>query len=722
MIYSSKIDIPFFPMRFSMKIKRASFDLFLASALGLFVELIFIRWLSSELRMVAFYKNFALIAAFLGLGLGFAITRRKDSFNWYAKAFFPILVLNILLIMILGRTFIGDAVLLNRANTQEYIWAGSTQTLTPMVTTLLDISFYALTFILFVLITLLFIPLGQLTAQKFKKFEPLPGYTINIIGSLVGILLYTLISFLGWPPAIWFLMSGFAGLFLLEKDLPRSRLVTNSILAVVPILLTSLWPTGADQTIWSPYYRIDLSPYASTADPNLKLGYKLSVNKAWHQKLWNLASDFVAENSPIDPDHFRHHQPQYDAPFTLNIPLDDILIVGAGTGNDVAAALRAGAKHITAVEIDPIIFQIGEELHPEQPYADPDRVTQVNQDARSFFRSDTHQYDLVVFGLLDSHSLFSTASSLRLDNFVYTVESLSEVRSLLKEDGLLILSFGIPEENNWVGMRLYKNISAAFGHAPQTYQYISGNIVFVIGRRFITPKIFTNPLITPRPDYVLKADIPITTDNWPYLYLRTRTIPNTYIIALVGIVLVSFLFVRRTLPNFRQFNSHFFFMGTAFFLLETKSITEIALLLGSTWIVNASVIAAILMMIVLANVLVEKRNLTDPRPLYAFLALALVFNFFVPVGNLLGLSFGWRVILASLLQAIPLFFAGMIFAITFSKTRSIEIALGSNMLGAVMGGITEYSSMIFGIRSLYILALIFYLLSAISIFQTKSGD
>ncbi len=705
-----------------MKNNRATFDLFLASALGLFVELIFIRWLSSELRMVAFYKNFALIAAFLGLGLGFAITRRKDSFNWYAKAFFPILVLNIFLIMILGRTFIGDAVLLNRANAQEYIWAGSAKTLTPLVTTLLDISFYGLTFILFGLITLLFIPLGQLTAQKFRKFEPLPGYTVNILGSLAGILLYTLVSFLGWPPAIWFLMSGLAGIYLLDQGLPRKQVITNSALAIVPIVLTLLWPTGAEQTLWSPYYRIDLNPYTSTADHDLELGYELSVNKAWHQKLWNLATDFVAENSQVDPDHFRHHQPQYDAPFSLNIPLDNILIVGAGTGNDVAAALRAGAKQVTAVEIDPLIFRIGEELHPEQPYADPSRVTQINQDARSFFRSDTHQYDLIVFGLLDSHSLFSTASSLRLDNFVYTVESLSEVRALLKEGGLLVLSFGIPEENNWVGLRLYKNISAAFGHAPQTYQYISGNIVFVIGRHFIPQKVFTNPLITPRPDYALQADLPITTDNWPYLYLRNRTIPNTYIIALVGIVLISFLFVRRTLPNFRQFNPHFFFMGTAFFLLETKSITEIALLLGSTWIVNASVIAAILVMIVLANILVEKRNLTNPKPLYALLAIALIFNFLVPVGNLLGLPFVWRVILASLFQAIPLFFAGMIFAMTFRRTTSIEIALGSNMLGAVIGGITEYSSLVFGIRSLYILALIFYALSALPVFRTQSGD
>jgi hypothetical protein len=133
-----------------MKIHKAKFDLFLASALGLFIELVFIRWVSSEIRMVAFYKNFALIAAFLGLGLGFAINRRKEAFQWYEKAYFLILAVNVILILTLGRTKISEAVLLNRANDSEFIWAGSATALSPLVNTFLDISFYVLTFVLFV--------------------------------------------------------------------------------------------------------------------------------------------------------------------------------------------------------------------------------------------------------------------------------------------------------------------------------------------------------------------------------------------------------------------------------------------------------------------------------------------------------------------------------------------------------------------------------------------
>jgi uncharacterized membrane protein len=61
--------------------RRAVFELFLASALGLFLELIFIRWLAAEVRVFAFYKNFALIGAFLGLGLGFATARNTSTFR-----------------------------------------------------------------------------------------------------------------------------------------------------------------------------------------------------------------------------------------------------------------------------------------------------------------------------------------------------------------------------------------------------------------------------------------------------------------------------------------------------------------------------------------------------------------------------------------------------------------------------------------------------------------
>src|SRR6516162_3919265 len=52
-------------------------QLFLFSLLGLFFEMLMIRWLSSEIRIFAYYKNFVLIACFLGFGLGCALCRRR---------------------------------------------------------------------------------------------------------------------------------------------------------------------------------------------------------------------------------------------------------------------------------------------------------------------------------------------------------------------------------------------------------------------------------------------------------------------------------------------------------------------------------------------------------------------------------------------------------------------------------------------------------------------
>lgn len=701
--------------------RRAALELFLVSALGLFIEMIFIRWVASELRVFAFYKNVALIAAFLGLGLGFALRHRAPERHYFGRYFFPLLAITVVVVLLLGRTALSELILLNRADSQEFVWAGAVGATSPLVTTLLDAAFYAILLGLFALITLLFVPLGNLTAHKFAAFKPLPGYTINVVGSLIGILLYTLISFLGWPPAVWFLLSAVTGLYFLPRDGLR-RWTLQIAWAAVPIGLAVAWPTGAAQTLWSPYYRIDITPVQAASDPGLQLGYELSVNQAWHQRLWNLSPAFVAAHYQAAPQHFDVMQSEYDAPYAAAASLDAVLIVGAGTGNDVAGALRAGARHVTAVEIDPVILQIGETLHPEGPYADRARVELVNQDARSFFRHDTHRYDLIVFGLLDSHTLFSTASSVRLDNFVYTQESLQETRALLKDTGLLALSFGVPPQNEWVGLRLYRTLTDVFGHAPQVYEFGNQDIIFLIARDPLPDApLIRDPRVTPRPDYAYRADLSPVTDDWPYLYLQQRAVPTTYILALIGVVLLSLIFIRRVLPDFGQLNFHFFFMGTAFFLLETKSITEMALLFGSTWIVNAVVVAAILTMIVVANLLVERFRLRDPRPFYGLLAAALLFNFVAPVSSFLGLPTGVSIVLAAFTQALPLFFAGVIFAITFSQTGSIGIALGSNLIGSVVGGIVEYASLALGIRVLYLLALLFYGLSALALSRRRAA-
>jgi hypothetical protein len=691
--------------------RKAAFDLFLISALGLFAELVFIRWVASELRVVAFYKNLPLLGAYLGLGLGFAWHRRKPDGRGFETVFFPLLAGIAAAVLILGRTPVGEIILLNPANAQEYFWAGHLPELTPWLRAVLQILLYVFLFGLFTVLAGLFFVLGHRTAAYFAPFRPLAGYTINVAGALCGILAYTAVSFLGWPPAVWFGLAAAAGVYFLPRT-PRGRFALHAALAALPVALTLLWPTGYERTVWSPYYRIDLDPIAAEEDPGVTLGFDLSVNQAWHQRLTNLDPAFVAEHHAADPDYFDGMRAQYDAPYKAAGSLDRVLVVGAGTGNDVAGALRAGAGHVTAVEIDPVILRLGRELHPEAPYADPDRVTLVVDDARSFFRQDAGEYDLIVFGLLDSHTLFATASSVRLDNFVYTLESLSAARRLLADDGLLALSFGAPSGNRWVDERLFRNLADVFGHDPQVYEFPSTDVLFLIRNEPAAAPLIDDPLVLPRPDYVYRADLTPVTDDWPYLYLNNPGLPLTYAIMILGIAAISLLLTRRALPDFRQWSPFYFLMGAAFFLLETRSITEMALLFGSTWMVNAAVIAAILVMILLANALVERTRWNHPLPFYLLLGFSLLFNFLVPSSAFLGWDTVLRVPLAALAQALPLFFAGVIFAIAFRATRSIETALGSNMVGAVLGGLCEYASLALGIRVLVLIAFACYALSA----------
>lgn len=691
--------------------RKAVVELFLVSALGLFAEMVFIRWVASELRVVAFYKNLALLGAYLGLGLGFAWHRRKPDARWFENFYFPLLAAVVLVFLLLARTPAGELILLNPANAQEYFWAGSLPAIAPWVQGLLQVFLYVFLFGLFAVLAALFILLGHLTASRFAPFAPLPGYTVNVAGALFGILAYSAISWLGWPPAAWFLISGAAGVYFLPRA-PRSKFALQSTLAAIPVLLTLFWPTGYARTVWSPYYRIDIEPIAAPNDPAVRLGYDLSVNQAWHQRLTNLDPAFVAQNYAAAPEYFDSMRAQYDTPYRAAESLANVLVVGAGTGNDVAGALRAGAGHVTAVEIDPRILELGRELHPEQPYADPARVTLVVEDARTFFRGDDGKYDLIVFGLLDSHTLFASASSVRLDNFVYTLESLKDARGLLAEGGVIALSFGSPPGNQWVNERLYRNLTDVFGHPPQVYQFPSTDILFLIREAPAPEPLVADPLVLPRPDFTYRADLAPVTDDWPYLYLANPGLPATYAIMILGIALISLLLVRRALPDFRGGSAFFFLMGAAFFLLETRSITEMALLFGSTWMVNAAVVAAILVMILLANALVESVKWENPLPVYVLLGFSLLINFLVPSSAFLGLATSLRVPLAALAQALPLFFAGVIFAMAFRRTESIQTALGSNMIGAVLGGLCEYVSLALGIRVLIVLAFVFYALSA----------
>ncbi len=390
-------------------------------------------------------------------------------------------------------------------------------------------------------------------------------------------------------------------------------------------------------------------------------------------------------------------------------------IVGAGTGNDVAAALRSGAEHVEAIEIDPAILMAGIANHPERPYQDA-RVRAIVNDARSFLRTTNRTYDMVIYGLLDSHTLLSHASSVRLDSYVYTVQGLSEARARLKPGGVLSLSFSVISVE--LGRKIYLMMQDAFdGRPPVCIRAgYDGSIIFLQAR--------DNDLVLPAQllqetefhevtsllaDPALKADV--STDDWPFFYMPRRIYPLSYLM-MVGMMLVlSFLMTASFFAERPQFSQvPFFLLGAGFMLVETKGITELGLTFGNSWQVIGVVIAGILVMAFLANWVVQRLRIQ--RPLVPYLLL------------LASLSLGWLIagrggfpstplgrLEATIVLTSPIFFSGIVFSTLLGSRGRIAGIMAVNLLGAMCGGLLEYNSMYFGFRALYVIAIVLYSLA-----------
>src|SRR5262245_53247108 len=73
--------------------KRA-LDIFLISVFGLFLELMLIRWIGTEVRIFAYLQNTVLIVCFLGLGMG-CFTSKQPVY--LRNVLLPLAVLTVLL-------------------------------------------------------------------------------------------------------------------------------------------------------------------------------------------------------------------------------------------------------------------------------------------------------------------------------------------------------------------------------------------------------------------------------------------------------------------------------------------------------------------------------------------------------------------------------------------------------------------------------------------------
>lgn len=681
---------------------RQRLKLFLASFLLLYFELVFIRWLPGQVRVLGYFTNFVLIACFFGMGLGMILARRPvDLTRWAAVAIVPAVLLAVLFKGIWVLPHIEDHLFL------EYEGSDGTR-----------VALYPVLVIFYLAIAAAFAPLGQLVGRSFGDKNPLLDYSLNLLGSMAGIVVFVVYSWIALPAWAWFAL----GMPLLVLLLSGTG--TRGVGILLATGVTALaWYVDIGTT-WSPYHKLDTTPFGIDKRTGAlmpfthgqrgveylppELGFNLRVNNDFYQFPVNLSDAVVAQH----PELMRMRQ-QYDGPFELKPNTERVLIVGGGTGNDTAAALRLGAKHIDVVDIDPEIVALGRRSHPEHPYDHTDRVFVHIDDARHFFQhAEPGSYDVIVFALLDSHRLLGTMSSLRLDSYVFTLESFEEAKRLLKPDGIQVTAFAAGEP--WMQARFYEMLRKVYGSEPvvaheQGLPTFAG-VIFISGKNGPPAGM----QIKPRP---INESVELPSDDWPFVYMRGRSISTEYLVALGLVLLISTLALRLGTGQKEWPNAHFFCLGAAFLLLETKNVTTIALAFGSTWYVNSVVFFSVLVMALLATWLI---GLTERIPVgaaYAGLFVAIGLNWLLPLRDFTGADLVNRLVLVGGLTALPVFFSGIIFAHSFKHTADPASALGANVLGGVLGGVLEYGSMVMGLHFLFYLIAGFYVLSLLALRQ-----
>ncbi|MEZ5383272.1 MAG: hypothetical protein R2754_15940 [Microthrixaceae bacterium] len=643
--------------------------LILLSFLMLFVELALIRWAGSNIIYLSYFSNFVLLGSFLGIGIGFLRARRRLDLSGAAPV---VLALFVLLVAVFPVNISQD-------DPSVFFFSTLTPKGPPRELVLAAVFFFSAAVLAFI---------AEGVARTFARFEPLEAYKWDLVGSVAGIVGFSLLSFLRLSPVVWGLI---AGVMLVALMLPRWPSVAQltSVAVLVMVLAVESFTAG---NLWSPYYKVS---YAETDANNDNLFVK--VNGVPHQA-------HLPGESAQGKNIYLTAQPP---------TLDNVLVIGSGGGNDVALALQKGAKHVDAVEIDPVLYELGRDHHPDRPYSDP-RVDVHIDDGRAFLeRSDTN-YDLILLALPDSITLISGQSSLRLESYLFTKEALETARDRLTDDGVFAM-FNY-YRNDWLIDRYGTTLDDVYGQPPCFQELAPG-----LGEEDISLDAF---VASKNPESI-KCGPPAAAETWtaqtasapepatddhPYPYLRTRSLPSLYAIILALILAVSILAIRATAGPLKPMLRYgdMFFMGVAFLLLETKNVVQFALLFGTTWFVNALVFSGVLLSVLVAVAVSQRVTFKRPELLYGLLLASLVVAWALPGNLLLSLPIVPRFFAAVTIAFFPIFTANLVFTQRFKDTGDSTTAFGANLLGAMFGGVLEYLALITGYRALLIIVALLY--------------
>ncbi len=705
---------------------RRTWLLFLISVLGLFLEMVLIRWIGTEVRIFAYLQNTVLVVCFLGLGMGCMTSRQPFSLR---EMLLPLFVVVLLLAVPFTRSLLGEISQMLSVLSDLVIWYEETATHPAGAIANVSLGLAATLGLMF-FVWSIFVPIGRLLGRLMDDHpRPIWAYSVNVAGSLLGIWLFVLLGTLYQPPIVWFAIVAVCGLFLLGIA-PKQRAV-NVVLLVGIVALSWLagLEKGAEETLWSPYQKLTLRREGVRDRPDDR-EYVIRVNNVGYQAMPDLSQAGRRDDSrePAEAHGLGDGLSQYDLPALLHPRPETMLIVGAGSGNDAAGALRHGVQGITAVDIDPAILALGRKHHPERPYDSP-RVRIVNDDARSFFATCGERFDVITFGLLDSHTTTAMTNA-RLDHYVYTRESIEQARTLLREGGVMVLTF--LAQRDYIADRMARVLREVFGQEPIAFHipqsgYCVGGVMFVVGDlEAARRQLDRNPRLAglierwkqERP-LQLTGTTPVATDDWPYIYLKGPSIPVLYFLLLGMLVLlfargVKMLKITGLREKWDRGQWHFFFLGAAFLLLEVQNISKAAVVLGNTWQVNAVIISAILALILLANGLVARFPALPIAPVYVLLCGSCLALYFVDISRFGFLPYGAKAAIVGGLTSLPMLFSGIVFIRSFAVVARKDLALGANLVGALVGGVLQSITFVIGIKALLLIVAGFYLAAVLT--------
>lgn len=635
--------------------------LVLSAFLMLFVELALIRWLGANVLYLAYFSNVVLLGSFLGIGIGFLWTSRREVSLY---RFAPVTLSTLVVLVRVLDVKVGVA-------GDQLIFFGLDTSGPPR---------WLVLPVVFVAVAAVMACLGDGVARSFQRLANLDAYQFDLIGSILGVLVFSLLSLAQLDPFVW---GSITAVGLVVAIVPRTPSAVALAVAPLVVFVGVLVVESAEaDTVWTPYYKVGTEPIGDTG----AVIAEVNGIPTWLQEL--------------EPEGNALYQTFYDR-VTAESP-GEVLIIGAGSGNDVSLAGLRGADRIDAVEIDPHLLELGRG-HPDKPYDDPRVHTHVT-DGRAFLEASDERWDTILLALPDSLTLLQGQSSVRLESYLFTEEAVEAYRDHLTDGGVFAMYNYYREP--WLVDRYAGTLQEVFGVAP-CVDTLFGNVsaVLVVSEDESsldcpTGQTFSRLAEAPEP----------ATDDHPFPYLRTPSIPSFYLIAIGFMLVLSLIGVRVAGGPYRQMLpfADLFCMGVAFLLLETKNVVQFALLFGTTWFVNAFVFGGVLLSVLLAVVLSKRVVIRSTTGLYALLLAGVAVNWLVPADALLELAMAPRLVVAVSLAFFPIFVANLVFASRFRETERSTAAFGANLLGAMVGGLLEYVSLLTGYHSLLILVAALY--------------